>query len=131
MKRARVTASISEVGGGTRPVTRRGEAPLPNFPPPLEKCVGHSLKNLDPSQKTLCSSWRPKLVTGLGGTNIKSKQAHALQYAINRNRRLGLSQSAGVAISESNISDNITLMKFLYTKKCLKQHFAISSRRTN
>jgi len=40
------------------------------FPPrksftPLEKCVGHNLKNLSPSQKTHRSSWCPKLVTGL------------------------------------------------------------------
>ena len=37
-----------------RPVTRgaqRGEATLENFRPPLEKCVGHSLKTLDIVQK--------------------------------------------------------------------------------
>ena len=31
----------------------------------LEKCVGHSLKYLGPSQKTLRPTWSPKLVTGL------------------------------------------------------------------
>jgi len=35
----------------TRPVTRGREAPLKNFSPPLEKCVGHSLKLLDTVQK--------------------------------------------------------------------------------
>jgi len=29
------------------------------------KIIGHSSKNLGPSQKTLCPSWWPKLVTGL------------------------------------------------------------------
>jgi len=48
-----------------RPVTRRGEVSLKLFSPPLEKCVGHSLKNLGPSQKTLFPTWYPKLVTGL------------------------------------------------------------------
>ena len=32
---------------------------------PLEKCVENSLKNLDPSQKTLRPRWCPKLVTTL------------------------------------------------------------------
>jgi len=32
---------------------------------PLEKCVGHSLKNVGPSQKTLHPTWCPKLVAGL------------------------------------------------------------------
>jgi len=32
---------------------------------PLEKCVGHSLKNLGPSQKNLCPLYFPKLVAGL------------------------------------------------------------------
>jgi len=31
----------------TRPVTRRAKPPLENFPPPLEKRVGHYLKLLD------------------------------------------------------------------------------------
>jgi len=35
-----------------RPVTRGGEAPLENFSPPLEKCVGHRLKLLDIVKKT-------------------------------------------------------------------------------
>jgi len=50
----------------SRPVTR-GFSPPPqkNFPPPLEKCVGYSLKNLGPSQRTLRPSWCSKLVTGL------------------------------------------------------------------
>jgi len=41
-----------------RPVTRGaqgGEAPLENFSPSLEKCVGHSLKLLDIVQKI----WAP------------------------------------------------------------------------
>jgi len=32
------------------------------------KTIGHSLKNLGPSQKTLRPTWCPKLVTGLGKT---------------------------------------------------------------
>ena len=40
-----------------------GEAPLENFSPSLEKCVGHSSKNLGPSRKTLsprgAASWLP------------------------------------------------------------------------
>jgi len=50
-----------------------GAKPHPeNFSPPLEKCVGHSLKILDIVQemwaprKTLHPSCCPKLVTGLG-----------------------------------------------------------------
>jgi len=34
------------------------------------KTIGHSLKNLGPSQKTLLHPWRPKLVTGLTGHNL-------------------------------------------------------------
>jgi len=58
--------------GGAKPLQE-------NFLPPLEKCVGYSLKLLDivqkiwaplkknwgPSQKTLRPSWCPKPVTGL------------------------------------------------------------------
>jgi len=47
-----------------RPVTR-GREPPKIFFAPLKKCVGHSLKNLGSSQKTLRPSWCPKLVTGL------------------------------------------------------------------
>jgi len=56
--------------GKSKPVTRGDEAPLENFLPPLEKCVGYSLKILDVvqkfwvPQKTLRPSWCPKLVTG-------------------------------------------------------------------
>jgi len=35
---------------------QRGEAPLETFSPPLEKCVGHSLKLLDIVQKL----WAPR-----------------------------------------------------------------------
>jgi len=35
------------------------------------KTIGHSLKTLGPSQKTLRHHWRPKLVTGLSGHNLK------------------------------------------------------------
>jgi len=40
----------------SRPVTgvRRGRRPLEKFLPPLEKSVGHSLKNLGTSQKIFC-----------------------------------------------------------------------------
>jgi len=54
----------------SRPVTR-GFAPLEKFSPPLEICVGYSLKLLDivqkiwATQKTVRPSWCPKLVTGL------------------------------------------------------------------
>jgi len=49
------------------------EALHKHFSPPLEKCVGHtvvktighSLKNLGPSQKTLLPIWCPKLFAGL------------------------------------------------------------------
>jgi len=44
---------------------QEGEVPLKLFSPPLEKFVGHSLKNLGPSQKTLRHIWCPKLVPGL------------------------------------------------------------------
>jgi len=43
---------------------------LQNFSPPREKCVGHCLKNLGPSDKTLCPSSCPKLVTGLVSTRL-------------------------------------------------------------
>jgi len=42
-----------------------GRNPLENFSHLLEKCVGHSSKNLGPSQKILRPSCCPKLVTGL------------------------------------------------------------------
>jgi len=32
------------------------------------KTIGHSLKNLGPSKKTLCQTWCPKVVSGLGKT---------------------------------------------------------------
>jgi len=35
------------------------------------KTIGHSLKNLGPSQKTLRHPWCPKLVTGLIGYSLK------------------------------------------------------------
>jgi len=37
----------------------------------LLKTIGHSLKNLGPSQKTLRHPWCPKLVTGLIGHSLK------------------------------------------------------------
>jgi len=45
-----------------------GEDLPAKFFAPLEKCVGHSLKNLVPTQKTLHPAWCPKLVTGLFST---------------------------------------------------------------
>jgi len=45
-----------------------GEAPVEKFLPNLEKCVGHSSKNLGPSRKTLRPSWCSKLVAGLALT---------------------------------------------------------------
>ena len=59
---------------GARPVTKGsagGRSPTKFFVPP-GKCVGHSVKNLGPSQKTLCPTWCPKLVTGLVGAYIPS-----------------------------------------------------------
>ena len=54
-----------------------GRSLLEKFSPPVEKCIGHSLKNLGPSQKNLRPPHCPKLVTGLvtfkvriQGTNI-------------------------------------------------------------
>jgi len=44
----------------TRPVTWE-----PQGLRPLEKCVGHSLKNLGSCQKTLRPTWCPNLVTGM------------------------------------------------------------------
>jgi len=58
---------------GHRPVTRgEGAKPTHLFVPPGKigwaylKTIGHSLKSLGPSQKTLRHPWCPKLVTGLG-----------------------------------------------------------------
>jgi len=45
----------------SRPVTKGRK----RFLPLLEKCVGHCSKYLGPSQKTLRTSWCPKLVTSL------------------------------------------------------------------
>jgi len=62
----------------TRPVTRGAQgakSPLENFSPPLKKCVGHNLKNLGPSQKSLRPSWCSKLVTGLMRTNLCEKES--------------------------------------------------------
>jgi len=44
---------------------QEGRNPLKYFSAHLEKCVRYSIKNLDPSQKTLRPTWCPKLVTGL------------------------------------------------------------------
>ena len=44
---------------------RKAKPPLQHFSPSPEKCVGLSLKNLDPSQKTLRPTWCPKLVASL------------------------------------------------------------------
>jgi len=53
----------------TRPVTRggsrRGEVPPGKMFWTKFKSIGHSVKNLSPSHKTLRHPWRPKLVTGL------------------------------------------------------------------
>ena len=56
-----------------------GRSPLITFfAPPGKMCwtslktIGHSSKNLDPSQKTLRPSWCPKLVTGLPSMLIQS-----------------------------------------------------------
>jgi len=51
-------------------------------PPPLEKCVGHSLKNLGPSLKTLRPSWCLKLVTGVAVDCI------ALNYSGKHKRKM-------------------------------------------
>jgi len=50
-----VAKSVYLVTMATRRVTREGEAPLEKFSPPLEKCVGRSLKLLDIVQKI----WSP------------------------------------------------------------------------
>jgi len=34
------------------------------------KFIGHSVKNVTPSQKTLRPPWRPKLVTGLSSIGL-------------------------------------------------------------
>ena len=52
----------------TRPVTRGGAE---EASPPRETCVGHNLKNLGPSQKTLRPAWCPKLVMGLYTTTVQ------------------------------------------------------------
>jgi len=54
---------------GTR--IQGGEDPLKFFSPPLEKCVGHSLKKMGPSQKTLRPTWCPKL--GLDVSLLKNR----------------------------------------------------------
>jgi len=46
-----------------RPVTREDKPLLKSSP--LEKCVGHSVKNLGRSQKTLRPTWYPKLIMRL------------------------------------------------------------------
>jgi len=46
-------------------VWRRGAKTPRKLFAPLDKCVGHNLKNLGPPQKTLRSAWCPKLVTCL------------------------------------------------------------------
>ena len=54
-----------------RPATRRAKPPWTFFAPSGKMCwtsfetIGHSSKNLGPSQKTFRPSWCPKLVTGL------------------------------------------------------------------
>jgi len=49
---------------------RWGEKPPRKNFTPLEKSVGHSLKNLGTSQKTFRHPRCPKLVTGLLGTGL-------------------------------------------------------------
>jgi len=69
------------------PATRGGEGPLEKSSPlPGKMCwtwfktIGHSSKNLGPSQKTLRPSWCPKLVTGLAvswsAQNAESHRSH-------------------------------------------------------
>jgi len=58
-----------------------GEASLENFSPPiLEKCVGHSLKNLGPSQKNLRPPYCPKLVTGLVTFKVRIQGKNIFVY---------------------------------------------------
>jgi len=44
------------------------------------KAIGHSLKKLDPSQKTLRHSWCPKLVTGVLSTDFRLVLFKSLKY---------------------------------------------------
>ena len=63
----RKTAGFYIASLDNRPVTR-GRSPLEIFSPPWKnmfESIGHSLKNLCQSQKTLRPSCCPKLVTGL------------------------------------------------------------------
>jgi len=62
------------------PGGRKGaNPPRKNFALPEKKCwtwfksIGHSSKNLGPSQKTLRPSWCPKLVTSLIFPNNSTK----------------------------------------------------------
>ena len=63
--------SVCVVSGPYLVGRRRLKAPLNYFHPPGKMCwmqfkpIGHSLKNLGPSQKTFHLPWYPKLVTGL------------------------------------------------------------------
>jgi len=60
--------------GGLRP-------PCKNFRP-LEKCFGHSVKYLGPSQKTLRPPWCPKLVMGLLRGNTTHERKDELAFSV-------------------------------------------------
>jgi len=70
-------------------VRNLGGAPCKYFAP-MEKCVGHCSKlldiqfslNLSHFQKTLCLSWYPKLVTGLGAHENIFRACNRFAHAI-------------------------------------------------
>jgi len=91
---------------------------LQNFSHPLEKCVGHRLKNLGPSQKTFRSHWCPRLVTGLlihlqyaNKINIATPQITililALSYTAELNVQLKLAETAVFSKSGKSIQHSL------------------------
>jgi len=65
-----------------RPVTKGGDARIENFSPPLEKCIGYSLKILDITQKfgPLSEKSSPFLVSQAGyGPGAKSRPGILLE----------------------------------------------------
>jgi len=73
---------FSSVQGRDQKGAQGGRNHLGKFFAPLEKCVGHSLNNLVPSEYSSPPPWCPKLVTCLAASLVLITQLHWLNATV-------------------------------------------------